>query len=764
MCIYLFLLLLLLLLLLIGGSTAVGLAAKDYDEKSKDLARCTKEVQKINSEIAALHDLVTNLDCLINQANAAIDATEAMGKAWGSLGTQFNSVIEDFTRAETTEIPSMFVLANLNAGKEDWDDVAKTAHAIQDSLIDLTFDTSAYDRGVLPSATGTPSVTHLTMMQQTVNASVCATGPISSSGDHAQKIADNVNELNSSSMTLDEQTKNSVEVIASVAPTEVVGPLRELKKVIGTIAISRTALTNDLKQLAPLSLEVRQLTVNPVNVKKSREVFAEVSEVLSGIAGGSMKITDDSLRQASSLAMAIDSRVGSWRDDLAKGAKCDKPEIGQLQKDIKSIERKKKDLKKDFWYCVLGAITSTAASTAYVADISKDQDKIDRKSKALSKDNKEYQSAVSIQKLINQLGISADQTAAQSNASLISARALSSELKSISSYPDLLVEAYVQGQAASLATSLAQLGRVSSPASSPMAAPMGLVSIGSFASDQPEEPLLLPLLGTYWESMQLITQAAGVVRAQPTISFNLPASATLLQDQLLAVAHSQDWSFETFYSCLQVLQDFVSTSNLMKSVLPVALKSVLEKNPEYSTQALKIILTKLKQQQVNETNLLTSLKNGFGRDAANDATSFQAASMVMEKLFEGDNGELAQMEAQLNDLRYTMEKNNQQVFFLYFFFFSFSFIFLFLSLLSLLSLLFPSFPYSVFFFFFFFHFPSQIAKGASETVIKLVGTEALCVGLVFGLGAIAIPAATAESGQLNKRRKRKKESHATHSS
>ena len=679
-------------MLLLGGSTAVGLAAKDYDDKSKDLAECTKEVQKINSEIAALHDLVTNLDCLINQANAAIEATEAMGKAWGSLGTQFNTVIEDFTRAEATEIPSMFVLANLNAGKEDWEDVAKTAHAIQDSLINLTIDTSAYDRGVLPSATGTPPVTHLTMMQQTVNASVCATGPISSSGDHAQKIADNVNELNSSSVTLDEQTKNSVEVIESVAPTEVVGPLRELKKVIGTVAVSRTALTNDLKQLAPLSLEVRQLAVNPVNVKKSREVFAEVSKVLSGIAGGSMKLTDDSLRQASSLAMAIDSHVVSWRDDFAKGAKCDKPEIEQLQKDIKSIDGKKKDLKKDFWYCVLGAITSTAASTAYAVDISKDQDKIDRKSKALSKDNKEYQIAVSIQKLINQLGISTDQTAAQSNASLISARALSSELNSISSYPDHLVEAYVQGQAASLATSLAQLGSVSSPASSPiMAAPMGLVNIGSFASDGPEESLLLSLIETYWESMQSITRAAGVVRAQPTVSVHLLSSETLLRDQLLAVAHSQDWSFEMFYSCLQVLQDFVGTSNLMKSILPVVLKSVREKNPEYSTQALKIILTQLKQQQVHETNLLASLKNGFGRDAANDATRFQAASRVMERV-EGDHGELPQMKALFNSLRETMEKNHKQVllfsYYYILFYFPFSLSFPFFSLFPLPFLIF----------------------------------------------------------------------------
>ena len=107
----------------------------------------------------------------------------------------------------------------------------------------------------------------------------------------------------------------------------------------------------------------------------------------------------------------------------------------------------------------------------------------------------------------------------------------------------------------------------------------------------------------------------------------------------------------------------------MKSVLPV-LQSVREKNPVRSAQGLKIILTKLKQ-QVNETNLSTSLKNGFGRDAANDATSFQVAWMVMECQFdEENNGELAQMKAQLNDLRASMENNNKEVFLLFLYYYN----------------------------------------------------------------------------------------------
>ena len=226
-----------------------------------------------------------------------------------------------------------------------------------------------------------------------------------------------------------------------------------------------------------------------------------------------------------------------------------------------------------------------------------------------------------------------------------------------------------------------------------MAAPTDLGNIGSFAS---EEPFLLALIDTYCKSILSITRAAELVRAQPTISFNHPSSATLLQDQLLAVAHSQEWSFKTFSSCLQVVQDFVSTSNLMKSVLPVVLRSVREKNPTHSTQGLEIILTKLKQQQVNETNLLTSLKNGFGRDAANDATSFQAASVVMKGQFdEEDNGELAQMKVQWNDLQVSMEKKNEEVFS----FLIFILILILLLLLLLIILMFFSFfSFTSFFF------------------------------------------------------------------
>ena len=652
---------------------------------------------------------MTDLSNLRDQAKAAVAATDAMAKSWSVLGAQFKTVIEAFETVDPM-YGSIYTLALLANGKEDWDAVAKTALIIQASLVNLQVDTTDLSRGVPPSACGTPSVTQLAFVQQKVNASVRATGTITSSGDNAQKILDNMNELNSSFATLDDQTKFAVATVGS-APSDVTNSLEELEKTMVTVSSSMTALSKDFEQLGPLSLEVRQLTYGPVDIEKSRKVFAEVSEVLSGIASGSMKKTNDSLLQASSLTMAIDSGVASWRESLAREVQTDKAEIDQLQKDIKSLEKKKKDLKKDFWYCVLGAVACAAASTAYAVDISKDQDQIDRKNKELSKDNKEYQTAVSNQKLVDQLGVSADQTSAQSNAVLISTQALAAELNSISSSPDSLVESYVQAQAASLATSLAQLAGVSSPTPSLcfMAAPTGLVSLGSFASTaEPQEPLLLSFIGAYWQSMQLVNQAAGVVRAQPTISFNLPSSATLLQDQLLAVSHSQEWSFKTFYSCLQTLQNLVGTSNLMSTMLPNSLLGIKEKNSGMALVGLQVGLSQLQQQQANEANLLTSLKNGFGRDAANDATSFQAASMVMEQQFEGDKGELAQLRAQLDGLRATMEKNNEQVFFfpsLFFFSFSFHspllsfffFPFLFFHFLILFSssFPFPSFPFSL---------------------------------------------------------------------
>ena len=77
-----------------------------------------------------------------------------MSKAWQSLGTQFNTVVKDLSQTETaTQIPSMFVIASLETGKEDWADVANTAYAIHDSLININVDTSACEQHIPPSAT-----------------------------------------------------------------------------------------------------------------------------------------------------------------------------------------------------------------------------------------------------------------------------------------------------------------------------------------------------------------------------------------------------------------------------------------------------------------------------------------------------------------------------------------------------------------------------------------------------------------------------------
>ncbi|MCD9146048.1 HBL/NHE enterotoxin family protein [Streptomyces albireticuli] len=122
--------------LVTGGTAAMIAAGVDMDKANKDLANQIAEYAKISKEIAALKSVNTQWEHLVAACTDALGSLNKMSTTWEVLGTQFKAVKDEIKEVEEKE-RSMFLTNHLEAAKKDWDDLDKTAKAIQKQLTNL---------------------------------------------------------------------------------------------------------------------------------------------------------------------------------------------------------------------------------------------------------------------------------------------------------------------------------------------------------------------------------------------------------------------------------------------------------------------------------------------------------------------------------------------------------------------------------------------------------------------------------------------------
>eukprot|EP00026_Physarum_polycephalum_P001564 Phypoly_transcript_01566.p1 GENE.Phypoly_transcript_01566~~Phypoly_transcript_01566.p1 ORF type:complete len:972 (+),score=162.81 Phypoly_transcript_01566:234-3149(+) len=147
-----------------GGATAIGIAAAAYQQNVRDKAAATARLTALTAEIAVARDLTETLTLLSSQCNAALGAANQMLQTWQVLGTQFRTVHNDFSNLNA-DIPSAWLLLELETSKQGWDRVMETAQIIQNQLIGIPVqdNTRTTRSGELEPPHAVPRVTPLTI-------------------------------------------------------------------------------------------------------------------------------------------------------------------------------------------------------------------------------------------------------------------------------------------------------------------------------------------------------------------------------------------------------------------------------------------------------------------------------------------------------------------------------------------------------------------------------------------------------------------------
>jgi hypothetical protein len=110
---------------LVGSAAGIGLAVAADVKIRQLMAKIKQEQEKmteLNEQIASLEILVTTLDDLVKLAQLAGTQMQLLMKAWGTLGTELKTVIEDLKNADgdVSRLDIVGLQRDLNTAKADW--------------------------------------------------------------------------------------------------------------------------------------------------------------------------------------------------------------------------------------------------------------------------------------------------------------------------------------------------------------------------------------------------------------------------------------------------------------------------------------------------------------------------------------------------------------------------------------------------------------------------------------------------------------------
>ncbi|HEX8160297.1 MAG TPA: HBL/NHE enterotoxin family protein [Pyrinomonadaceae bacterium] len=112
-----------------GGSTMIGLAAKNLSDSQDKYGQVSAEINSINASLTVLKTVEAQLNNFSTEATAAYNAVVSMDTGYQTLGTNFTALINDMQNDISATSP--FLVAELQQAYADWGDVQTQIENIQ---------------------------------------------------------------------------------------------------------------------------------------------------------------------------------------------------------------------------------------------------------------------------------------------------------------------------------------------------------------------------------------------------------------------------------------------------------------------------------------------------------------------------------------------------------------------------------------------------------------------------------------------------------
>jgi chromosome segregation ATPase len=112
-----------------GGSTMIGVAAKNLSDSQNQYGQVSAEINQINQSLTVLTTVKTQLNNFATEANNAYNAVVTMDSGYQTLETNFNDLISDLQNNIDTTSP--FLVSELQQANSDWGDVKTQIENIQ---------------------------------------------------------------------------------------------------------------------------------------------------------------------------------------------------------------------------------------------------------------------------------------------------------------------------------------------------------------------------------------------------------------------------------------------------------------------------------------------------------------------------------------------------------------------------------------------------------------------------------------------------------
>jgi non-hemolytic enterotoxin B/C len=112
-----------------GGSTMIGIAAKNLSDSQNKYGQVAAQINSINSSLSVLKTVAAQLNNFSTEATAAYNAVVSMDTGYQTLETNFTALITDLQDNISTTSP--FLVPELQQADADWGDVKTQIENIQ---------------------------------------------------------------------------------------------------------------------------------------------------------------------------------------------------------------------------------------------------------------------------------------------------------------------------------------------------------------------------------------------------------------------------------------------------------------------------------------------------------------------------------------------------------------------------------------------------------------------------------------------------------
>eukprot|EP00026_Physarum_polycephalum_P001395 Phypoly_transcript_01396.p1 GENE.Phypoly_transcript_01396~~Phypoly_transcript_01396.p1 ORF type:complete len:992 (+),score=181.63 Phypoly_transcript_01396:44-3019(+) len=654
----------------VGGSTMIGVAAKDYTDKMNDKATATQKLANLTAEIALAHSLGDTLTALGSKCSDALTVANQMLKTWQTLQTNFQTTHNQISDL-SVDIPEQWLLAELQTSKADWDAVIATATVIQQQLEGIPVQNntkvglgSASTQSARPAATNRllKSLVPVGVRHILLNAE--------STGDIVRLLIDSIKLIKVDIAGLNTAMKSDLGTSAAAAG-------RSASILIKTLEELGSNLSRQLSTI------VQKTPVNSLEVTSLFELtlgkLAEVKRTITALAEGAAALGQQTATTVATRAAAVDALAATAHNER----------IQTLTKEIKDLSFRLGSASIASVGSVVVPGLPTTVNSGVASIYSKDSALRAARASAAAKTPiaAEFRRLEALERLAKSLS---DVVASYTNHifqldTAFQALYLSFKSVVLPGVTDDLMRLWVQAQAQDLIDSLNGLEGISKPAAPGSlhrlsAFPIAAAPVTKGLGDTPL-PSTMDTLSAISAATVSITGAAAILAKQPNIQLNdVDQFAEQFQ---LARDHAKQFQASFVSDLLAPLGQASSLGTFIVQVLQTITSLVNSGNFADAITGVQYIQSHLQDtialNQVSRQNLavfLQAVLDDQSRFVVLEATVPQALSQGIAKLTQD-----------AKDLQDQIEADNQ-----------------------------------------------KIAQGATQTVLKVLGLEAaiaIAIGLSF---------------------------------